>query len=332
MKRIPFIISERCLFFLLAMMSFPFFSPPVFAAASLKGADHVFIIIMENKGFGEIVHRTDAPYFNSLSGGRLSSYWSLAHPSLPNYVGMMGAWPPLPASDDPRIRLSGDSLPEEMVRHGHSVGSYMQGLPRPGFGGKSAPPLFGRYVLKHDPFLLFSRLRESPVRKTVVPLRELPEDLARGRIPELSLIVPDLCHDMHGAFACHFHNRHELVKAGDRFLARWIPVIEGSQLFRAGRVWIFVLWDESGYGEKSGFGGDADRNRDPLPKEKRLHAGGHIPFLWIDSKLSRPWQSSCFANHYSLLESLTRNFSLPDLAPPGERVPLPGPGRVCSGN
>ena len=332
MKRIPFMISERCLFFLLAMMSFSFFFPPVIAAASLKGADHVFIIIMENKGFGEIVHRTDAPYFNSLSGGRLSSYWSLAHPSLPNYVGMMGAWPPLPASDDPRIRLSGDSLPEEMVRHGHSVGSYMQGLPRPGFGGKSAPPLFGRYVLKHDPFLLFSRLRESPVRKTVVPLRELPEDLARGRIPELSLIVPDLCHDMHGAFACHFHNRHELVKAGDRFLARWIPVIEGSQLFRTGRVWIFVLWDESGYGEKSGFGGDADRNRDPLPKEKRLHAGGHIPFLWIDSKLSRPWQSSCFANHYSLLESLTRNFSLPDLAPPGERVPLPEPGRVCSGN
>ncbi len=224
-------LSIKGLFFLLVWVSLPLFPKPSLAAPPSRMADHVFILIMENKGEGEIVHGADAPYFNGLSGGRLTNYWSLAHPSLPNYVGMMGAWPPLPESDDPRIRISGDSLPEEMVSHGHSVGSYMQGLPRPGFGGSRAPRLFGRYVLKHDPFLLFSRLRRGPVRKTVRPLQKLRDDLVQGRVPELSLIVPDLCHDMHGAFACHFHNRHELVKAGDRFLAKWIPVLEGSRLF-----------------------------------------------------------------------------------------------------
>jgi len=318
-------LSIKGLFFLLVWVSLPLFPKPSLAAPPSRMADHVFILIMENKGEGEIVHGADAPYFNGLSGGRLTNYWSLAHPSLPNYVGMMGAWPPLPESDDPRIRISGDSLPEEMVSHGHSVGSYMQGLPRPGFGGSRAPRLFGRYVLKHDPFLLFSRLRRGPVRKTVRPLQKLRDDLVQGRVPELSLIVPDLCHDMHGAFACHFHNRHELVKAGDRFLAKWIPVLEGSRLFREGHVWIIVLWDESG------FVGHEKRNPDPLPQEKRIHAGGHVPFLWIDSKDSGSWESPCFANHYSLLESLTRNFSLPDLAPPGERIPLPGRGTRCPG-
>ncbi len=313
--------GQPLLFFLAAfqVLLFPYIS----RAQTPPRADHVFVLIMENKGYREIVDGKDAPYFNSLAGGRLTNDWSLAHPSLPNYVGMMGAWPPLPVSDDPRIRIQGDSFPEEMVLHGHSVGSYMQGLPGAGFGGAKAPRLFVRYVLKHDPFLLFSRLRKSPVRGAVVPLSRLREDLARRDVPEFALVVPDLCHDMHGAFTCHFHNRHELVRAGDRFLAHWIPLIEKSDLFRKGHVWIFVLWDEAGYE------GRGPSSQATGPDMTRIHAGGRIPFLWIDSTDPRPWQSRCFANHYSLLETLTSNFNLPDLAPPGERIPLPVKGQHC---
>jgi len=314
---------KRIFYFLAVFQAFLF--PSLTFAQIPPRADHVFVIIMENKGYREIVDGKDAPYFNSLAGGRLTNDWSLAHPSLPNYVAMMGAWPPLPVSDDPRIRIQGDSFPEEMLLHGHSVGAYMQGLPRAGFGGAKSPRLFVRYVLKHDPFLLFSRLRKGPVRRTVVPLSRLPEDLARGQVPEFALVVPDLCHDMHGAFTCHFHNRHELVRAGDRFLAHWIPLIEESSLFRKDHVWVFVLWDESGYDAKG------EASRAPRPNIARIHAGGRIPFLWIDSTDPHPWRSRCFANHYSLLETLTTNFGLPELAPPGERVPLPVKGQPCPG-
>lgn len=305
-------------------------APAVLATSSSK-ADHVFLFIMENKDYSQIVYGPDAPFYKGLSGGRLTNYWAVAHPSLPNYVAMMGAWPPLPVSDDPRIRISGNSFPEEMVRHSLSVGAYMQGLPRPGYGGSHYPRLFSRYVLKHDPFLLFARLRQSSVRQSVVPLQKLKDDLSRGTVPSFSIVIPDLCHDMHGAFSCHFHNVHELIRKGDDFLAHVIPMIQNSPLFKKGHVWIFIVWDESQTQDSSQYMKPSPSHLLSGPSHVRILAGGHVPILWIDSRNSNPWQSPCFANHYSLLETLTRNFDLPSLTPPGEGVPLPRPGTRCSG-
>lgn len=296
------------------------------AMSASPPAARVVVVVMENKGFRTIVGSPDAPYFNGLSGGLLTNYWSVAHPSLPNYLAMMGAWPPLPPSDDPGIRISGDSFPEEMLRHGHSVRAYMQGLPRDGFGGSGYPLLGRRYVLKHDPFLLFSRMRSrSSWRKVVTPLSRLSEDLKSGTLPEMSLIVPDLCHDMHGAFLCHFRSPHDLIRAGDRFLERWIPRILRAPSPPGERTWIIIVWDEGDQGQ------GANSGRPPRASfgGPRLSGGGRVPFLWIDSRERRRWSSSCFANHYSLLETLTRNFSLPELSPPGERRPLPEKGTSC---
>ncbi len=318
--------GRSLLFFLFGLVCWAPASFAAFSGGASSSADHILVIVMENKNIGEIVKGSDAPYFNGLRGGRLTNYWGLAHPSLPNYVGMIGAWPPLPNSDDPRIRIQGDSLPEELSLHHLSAGSYMQGLPRVGYGGRSYPRIFGRYVLKHDPFLLFSRIRESPLRNTVVPLAKLPADLKEHRLPNFSLIVPDLCHDMHGAFGCHFHNSHELIREGDQFLASWIPRILRSDFYKTHHVWIFVVWDESS--GKGGHGGKSVLSP-PGSNPQRMHAGGHIPILWLDSRNPRKWQSNCFGNHYSLLETVTRNFGLPSLTPPGERVPLPKEGMSC---
>lgn len=292
-------------------------------------ADHVFIIIMENESFRNIVKNPDAPTFNSLPGGLLTNYWGVAHPSLPNYVAMMGAGPPLPLSDNPGVRIGGDSFPEEMLRHGQTIKAYMQGLPRSGYGGSGYPLPFPRYVLKHDPFLLFSRVRHmKELRLDVQPLSNFSKDLDSGRIPEVSLIVPDLCHDMHGAYVCHM-NGHELVRAGDGFLKYWIPRIQHSKNYQKQPSWIFILWDEGNTGHpllSSRSPGETGR---PVPPKGRVSAGGHIPFLWISGPAPVSWKSACFANHYSLLETLTRNFGLPELAPPGERVSLPVNGQSC---
>ena len=295
-------------------------------AASSPPAKHVVVIVMENKSFGEVYDNPALPFFNAASGELLLNYWSVAHPSLPNYLALLGAHPPLPETDNPGVRVSGDSLPEEMVRHGLTVAAYMQGLPRDGFGGGRYPKLFGRYVEKHDPFLLFSRLRKGPERQSVHPLSRLKEDLESDRLPAFSFVAPDLCHDMHGAFACHM-NRQELLREGDRFLGKWIPLIEGSRPFRQSRLWIFVLWDESG--SRSSWGGSPPPAA--LPSLSRMHGGGRVALLWIDSKRPEPSRVSCFANHYALLETLTENFRLPSLAPAGEGIPLPRKNTDCSG-
>lgn len=294
-------------------------------AAPRPQADHVIILVMENKSFGEVTGNPVLPFFNGLSGTRFLNYWSVAHPSLPNYLALLGAPPPLPDSDNPGVRVAGDSLPEELVRHGFTVAAYMQGLPKDGYGGRSYPRVFGRYVEKHDPFLLFSRLRKGPERKNVHPLVRLKEDLETDRLPAFSFVAPDLCHDMHGAFSCHM-NRQELLREGDRFLEKWIPLIEGSRPFRQSRLWIFVLWDESG--SRRSWGNSPAPVAHPSPS--RMHGGGQVALLWIDSKRPGRGTVSCFANHYSLLETVTENFQISSLAPSGEGTPLQRRKADCS--
>src|SRR5260370_20507884 len=54
--------------------------------------DHIFIVIMENHGYGEIIGSPDAPFINQLAAryGVATNYVSVAHPSLPNYLALTG--------------------------------------------------------------------------------------------------------------------------------------------------------------------------------------------------------------------------------------------------
>jgi hypothetical protein len=53
---------------------------------------HIFIVIMENHGYDEIIGSADAPYINELAAryGVAANYVSVAHPSLPNYLALTG--------------------------------------------------------------------------------------------------------------------------------------------------------------------------------------------------------------------------------------------------
>ena len=54
--------------------------------------DHVFVIMMENHGYGQIVHNPNAPFINwyANSANSATNYFAIAHPSLTNYLEMVG--------------------------------------------------------------------------------------------------------------------------------------------------------------------------------------------------------------------------------------------------
>src|ERR1035437_8780021 len=54
--------------------------------------DHIFIGVMENHGYDEIIGSADAPFINQLAAryGVAANYVSVAHPSLPNYLALTG--------------------------------------------------------------------------------------------------------------------------------------------------------------------------------------------------------------------------------------------------
>jgi hypothetical protein len=56
--------------------------------------DHAFVIMMENHGYQQIISNPNEPYLNSLiAGGKVSlatNYFAIAHPSLTNYLEVVG--------------------------------------------------------------------------------------------------------------------------------------------------------------------------------------------------------------------------------------------------
>lgn len=54
--------------------------------------DHVFVIMMENHGYGQIVNNPNAPYINFLAkkANTATNYFAVAHPSLTNYLEIVG--------------------------------------------------------------------------------------------------------------------------------------------------------------------------------------------------------------------------------------------------
>ena len=54
--------------------------------------DHVFVIMMENHGFSQIVGNPNAPFINSYAkkANAATNYFAIAHPSLTNYLEVVG--------------------------------------------------------------------------------------------------------------------------------------------------------------------------------------------------------------------------------------------------
>src|SRR6267378_2918382 len=54
--------------------------------------DHVFVIVMENHGYSQIIGNPDTPFANSYanSANTATSYFAVAHPSLTNYLEVVG--------------------------------------------------------------------------------------------------------------------------------------------------------------------------------------------------------------------------------------------------
>jgi phosphatidylinositol-3-phosphatase len=191
--------------------------------------ENVVVVVLENKSRGKVLGNRHAPAFNSFArrGAVLSRYRGVTHPSLPNYLALVSGSTHGIATNCTRCTVAGKSLADTLEARGLTWKTYAEGLPRPGWTGASR----GRYAKKHVPFLYFRRVVSQPARRRrVVPLPQLSGDLAAHRLPDFSLVVPDLCHDMHDCS----------VSTGDRWLRRFLP-----QLLQLAGTAVFVTFDES---------------------------------------------------------------------------------------
>jgi phosphatidylinositol-3-phosphatase len=127
----------------------------------------------------------------------------------------------------------------------------------------------------------------------MVPFAQLATDLAAGTVPSLSYIVPDECHDSHGAppwcvdsGAINSVQQSWLISEMDRFAGSIVNMITSSSTWQTGNNAIVITFDEGAL------------------------ATSKVATIVITNHGPRGLSDSTSYNHYSLLATLQQTFGL----------------------
>jgi hypothetical protein len=275
-------------------------------AAPFPQYDHVFLIIEENESFNQIIGNQFAPILNALAAdyGLATNYRGVADPSEPNYVAMLGGDSFGVSSDDPYWfpghTIDAENLMSQLEGAGKTWKGYFQGMPYPGYRGycypdkcNGIPDADTQYVSKHNGIVNFANMQAPARFARMVPFAQLAQDLAAGTVPNLSYIVPDECHDSHGAppwcvdsNAINSVQQSFLIAEMDRFAGEIVKAITSSSTWQTGNNAIVITFDEG------------------------VLTTSKVATIVITNHGPRGVTDSTSFNHYALLASLQQTFGL----------------------
>jgi hypothetical protein len=225
--------------------------------------------------------------------------------------------------------ISGKTIADQLAAHGLTWKSYQESLPLTGaaqvnnadgeysnltnFGAitpAQSPALsysdvVALYAVKHNPFVYFQSGQTPEGIKNTVGFETLYTDLANGKVPNYSLVVPNQCHDQHGkggagAFCAGDPDDNNtqaglnpaLMMLGDIEVEKLVTAIHASPVWKKGNSAIVVVWDENDY-----YPGVINK-----------------VVLTVDTNYGfHRVESANRYNHFSLLKSIEAGFGLPCL-------------------
>lgn len=221
--------------------------------------DHVVWVVLENHSYPDLIGEpgspaaASSPYLAELarSCGLATDFWAVTHPSLPNYLAMVsgrtgGVTKSCTPAQCPQDRRT---VFDQLRAKGKTWRVFAESMPTACRRTDAYP-----YVVRHNPPAYFPDVAGCDRRDLPMGTPRagrLVNVLADGRLPDLTLVIPDQCHNTHDC----------PVEEGDRWLSEVVPKVIDGPDYRAGRTALFVTWDEG----EGGYGGqscrkDADRS------------------------------------------------------------------------
>lgn len=265
-------------------------SPAAAPVRQVPNFDHIVVITLENKGYEKIIDNPMMPAYNVYALGNtiLTRYYAVTHPSLPNYIAMIGGdtFGIDDTCDD--CFIDAPSLPDLIEASGRTWKTYQEDMEIPcqlGDHGEHG------YVQHHNPFVYFDpiRLDRERCERSVVPLERLQGDIESGRLADFIFITPGMCNSSHD---CNLIFTDGWLMG---MLMKLVPALE-----RESENYLIVLnWDE----------GDTDDSCCGLP----AGGGGRIPVVLISPLVKDGFQDPTPYSHYSLLKTISSAWGLPYL-------------------
>ena len=261
-------------------------------SASLPSFSHIFIILMENKSYSDIIGSEAAPYLNQLAQtyAVAAQYYGVRHPSLPNYLVLISGSTQGETTDCSTCAYNAPNLADEFAARGKTWRAYNEDLPYPCYNDAYAGGILARlglagYARRHNPWMYFQSVTSDPARcSQVVPLSQFYKDLQQEQLPDFAWITPNLQHDMHNGS----------VPDGDRWLASFVPMILASPAWKDNGL-LLIVWDE-GTDNASCCNGAA--------------VGGRTLALIISPSGKPGYHSEIPYTHYNLLRTIEQAWGL----------------------
>jgi phosphatidylinositol-3-phosphatase len=214
--------------------------------------DHVFVVMLENHSFAEIIGSPAMPYLNSSASQHALAvnYFANTHPSIGNYFMLTtGA---IETNDDAFSgTISDNNIVRALTDANKTWKAYMESIPSAGYTGGDVYP----YAKHHNPFAyLTDVLNSSTQTARIVPFTQISSDLKSGGLPNYGFIVPNLEHDAHdcptGGNVCTDGDK---LSAADNWLKTNIdPLINNPILSNS--VFL-IIWDEGDVADLANGGG-----------------------------------------------------------------------------
>ena len=264
-------------------------SPAATPRPLVPNFDHIVLILFENKEFGSVIDNPLMPIYNKLGHEYtlLTQYYAIMHPSLPNYIALMGGDTFGIDSNCNDCFINQRSLPDLVEESGRTWKGYFEDMPEPCFLGDKI-----NYVQKHNPYVYFDpiRLNTERCQKSVVPLTDLQTDIGTNSLPNFLFIKPNLCHDSHDCS----------LDITDGWLTNLLNTLVPALDAQSPSYLVAMLFEE-GQGSHTCCG---------LPEP----GGGRVPVVLYSPLVKNGFEDPTPYTHYSMLKTISQAWGLPYLA------------------
>ncbi|MGI0091967.1 MAG: alkaline phosphatase family protein [Nitrososphaerales archaeon] len=254
---------------------------------------HVVIILMENTEYFDVIGSSSAPFENVLANNYslATQYYAITHPSLPNYLALIGGSTFGVTTDCSLVQCLQNStnLTDLLVQHDYSWKEYAESMQA---NCSRQPSLDGLYAPKHDPFVYFKDVTGNDgtgatstyCDSHVVPFTRFTNDLQSNDLPNYAFITPNLCNDAHDCSLAY----------ADNWLSTHVSQIIDSTSFSS--TVIFIVYDEGS--TNLGFSN---------------FNGGHVACIAVSPFVKSHYRSIVQYSHYSLLATVESIFGVGSL-------------------
>jgi acid phosphatase len=206
-------------------------TPP---AAVVTPTTKVLTIVEENHSYAQMI--AGMPYLSSLANqyGYATNWTAITHPSLPNYLAIVGGstfgitndMPP--STNAPKVGTA-QSIFDQALDIGKTAATYAESMP-----SNCALTATSPYVVKHNPWAYFSS-SSARCNQYDVPLPALSTDVSNGTLPNVGLVIPNMCNDAHNCS----------LSVADNWLKTNLGQILAGPDFTSGALTVVVTADEN---------------------------------------------------------------------------------------